>query len=137
VDGGRLIKDPLILFDELKKRKLLLHFDMHHGYGNLDLAIKLLDADDKNDFNTYVNTNTKFNPHIMFIAKPEISTNGLINYFLGLKDVKKNLDLKIFQATTPKDCMRILLRDTYLFGLKNILCIKSSLGHLLKIRRDG
>ena len=45
---------------------------MHHGYGNLDQAIDLLDVDDKNDFNDYVVSNNKFNPNIMFIAKKDI-----------------------------------------------------------------
>ena len=45
---------------------------MHHGYGNLDKAIDLLDDDDKNDFRNFVNKSISFNPHIMFISKPKI-----------------------------------------------------------------
>ena len=44
-----LLKDPLILFDH-KKQTVLLHFDMHHGYGNLEKAINLLNSNDKYDF---------------------------------------------------------------------------------------
>jgi len=63
-----LLKKPSILFDE-SKQTLALHFDMHHGYGNLNKAIELLETQDRNDFFEYVNSNTKFNAHIMFISK--------------------------------------------------------------------
>ena len=128
-----VIKNPLILFDDTH-HNLKLHFDMHHGFGNLDLAIDLLDEDDKNDFNSYVNTNTKFNPHIMFITKPEIANKWFDKLFPWLERCEKKLDLKIFQATTPKDCMLILRRDTYLFGLKNIQFIKNIHGYSFKIK---
>ena len=36
-----LIKNPSIFFDT-KKQSIKFHFDMHHGYGNLDRAIDLL-----------------------------------------------------------------------------------------------
>ena len=29
---------------------------MHHGYGNLNLAIDLLDIEDKDEFKSFVNT---------------------------------------------------------------------------------
>ena len=66
-----LIKNPGILFDK-NKQNIRFHFDMHHGFGNLSKAIDLLDAEDKNEFSNYVENNTKYNPHIMFIAKKEI-----------------------------------------------------------------
>ena len=66
-----LIKNPGILFDK-NKQNIKFHFDMHHGFGNLSKAIDLLDAEDKNEFSNYVENNTKYNPHIMFIAKKEI-----------------------------------------------------------------
>ncbi len=50
-----IIKDPSILFNE-KKQTLALHFDMHHGYGNLDKAINVMDEKDRLDFKNYVNT---------------------------------------------------------------------------------
>ena len=31
----------------MKKHTIKLHFDMYHGYGNLDKAIKLLNHDEK------------------------------------------------------------------------------------------
>ena len=66
-----IIKDPSILFNE-KKQTLRLHFDMHHGYGNLEKAISVMDQNDKSDFTNYINNSTSFNPHIMFIAKSKI-----------------------------------------------------------------
>ena len=66
-----LIKNPSIFFNP-KKQSIKFHFDMHHGYGNLDKAIDLLDDDDKNDFRNFVNKSISFNPHIMFISKPKI-----------------------------------------------------------------
>ncbi len=63
-----LIKSPLILFD-IKKQNIKLHFDMHHGYGNLEKASKLLPKEDAKEFQIYINSNTIFNPHIMYISK--------------------------------------------------------------------
>ena len=63
-----LIKDPLILFDK-KKENLALHFDMHHGFGNLDIAIEQINDQDKKEFREFLYERSSFNPHIMFIAK--------------------------------------------------------------------
>ena len=65
-----IIKKPEIFFNE-KKQSLRFHFDMHHGYGNLDKAINLIDEKDKKEFFEYVNNSVSYNPHIMFIAKSE------------------------------------------------------------------
>ena len=67
-----IIKDPSILFNQ-KKQSLLLHFDMHHGYGNMEKAINLINEEDRNDFYNYLNSSTSYNPHIMFISKPHIA----------------------------------------------------------------
>ena len=48
------MKDPSILFD-IKKQTLLLHFDMHHGFGNIEKAINHLDERDRDDFFQYLN----------------------------------------------------------------------------------
>ena len=66
-----LFKDPSILFNT-KKETISLHFDMHHGYKNMEKAIKYLNSRDKEDFTRYVSERDFFNPHIMCIAKPEI-----------------------------------------------------------------
>ena len=62
-----LIKNPLIFFDK-KKHNIKLHFDMFHGYGNLDKAINMLSTDDKKDFEDYVNINTSFSANIMYLS---------------------------------------------------------------------
>ena len=67
-----LIKNPSILFDE-SKQNVKLHFDMHHGHGNLDLAIDAMEDPDKKEFRDFVRNSVSFNPHIMFIAKPIIA----------------------------------------------------------------
>lgn len=64
-------KNPSKLFFK-KKRSLKFHFDLFHGKGNLDLAIDLLDAEYKNDFKLFMNRETLFNPHNMFVCKTEI-----------------------------------------------------------------
>ena len=63
-----MIKKPILFFNK-KKRNIKFHFDMMHGKGNLDKAIKLLDKKDRDDFNEFVNCEVSFNPHNMFICK--------------------------------------------------------------------
>ena len=55
-----------------------VHFDMYHGFGNLDKAIELLDINDREDFRNYVNTAGSFNPFNMFFCK---SYDLLNNYY--------------------------------------------------------
>ena len=67
--GLRIIfKNPSYLFDK-NKRNIKFHFDLMHGYNNLDKAIELLDKENRSDFKDFVNTKTSFNPHNMFICK--------------------------------------------------------------------
>ncbi len=47
-----------------------------HGKGNLDKAISLLDKNDRSDFNDFVNKETSFNPHNMFICKSKKFLNS-------------------------------------------------------------
>ena len=42
---------------------------MWHGIDYLQKAIQLLDNDNREDFNKFVNTKISFNPHNMFICK--------------------------------------------------------------------
>ena len=51
---------------------------MMHGKGNLDKAIRLLDHNDREDFNYFVNTEVSFNPHNMFICN---SKKTLFRYY--------------------------------------------------------
>ena len=79
-----LIKDPTIIFQK-NKETISFHFDMHHGYKNLEKATRLLDDNDKNDFFLYINKNTSYNPHIMCIARPEILDKWFSSLFPWLK----------------------------------------------------
>ena len=63
-----MLKNPTLFFDK-NKRSIKFHFDMMHGKGNLDKAIKLLNKKDQDDFREFVNTEVSFNPHNMFICK--------------------------------------------------------------------
>ena len=71
------LKKPSYLFNN-KNRNINFHFDLMHGYNNLNKAIELLDLEDRNDFREFVNTEISFNPHNMFICR---SKNTLKNYY--------------------------------------------------------
>jgi len=72
-----ILKNPSYLFNK-NKRNIKFHFDLMHGYKNLDKAIELLESEDRNDFNEFVNSRTYFNPQNMFICK---SKTILKNYY--------------------------------------------------------
>ena len=71
------LRKPSYLFNK-KKRNINFHFDLMHGYNNLNKAIDLLDSEDRSDFKDFVNTEISFNPHNMFICK---SKNILNKYY--------------------------------------------------------
>ena len=72
-----ILKNPSYLFNK-NKRNIKFHFDLMHGYKNLDKAIELLEPEDRKDFNEFVNSKTYFNPQNMFICK---SKTILKNYY--------------------------------------------------------
>ena len=74
------IKRPKTLFFK-KDRNINFHFDFMHGENNLTKAIDLLDNENKEDFRNFVNRDTSFNPHNMFICK---SKKILKNYYEDL-----------------------------------------------------
>ena len=88
-----LITDPGIIFNA-KKETIALHFDMHHGYKNLEKAANLLDKNDKNDFFLYINNNTFYNPHIMCIARPEILNKWFSTLFVWLEKCEAEFGFK-------------------------------------------
>jgi len=88
-----LVKNPSIFFNP-EKQSIKFHFDMHHGYGNLDRAIDLLESDDKEDFRNFVNHNTHFNPHIMFISKPKIIDEWFSKLFQWLENCESIFGFK-------------------------------------------
>ena len=89
-----MILDPSFFFNK-KKRTIKFHFDMMHGTGNLDSAIKFLPKKDKNDFKEYVNSNTSFSPHNMFICKnKDILFSYYESVFPWLKQCEKLFGFK-------------------------------------------
>ena len=92
-----LVKDPSILFD-IKKQTLLLHFDMHHGFGNIEKAINHLDERDRDDFFQYLNKSTYYNPHIMFISKSHIINRWFDNLFSWLLKCEQTFGFKKLQG---------------------------------------
>ena len=95
------IKKPSILFN-IEKQNIALHFDLHHGIGNLDKAISQLDAADQEDFYQYVNTKTFFNPHIMFIAKPNVHDEWFTKLFSWLERCEKIFGFENLQGYRTK-----------------------------------
>ncbi len=92
-----VLKDPTILFNK-KKRTIKLHFDMHHGDGNLKKAIDVMKENDRLEFYEYINSKTKFNPHIMFIARPEILDKWFEDLFHWLFNCEKIFGFKNLQG---------------------------------------
>ena len=88
-----LLKNPFILFNK-DKENIALHFDMHHGYGNLDLAIEEVQEQDKKEFRKFVYTENSFNPHIMFIAKKKITNDWFNTLFPWLERCEKKFGFK-------------------------------------------
>ena len=107
-----ILENPNILFNE-KYQNLAVHFDMHHGYGNLNKAIELLDPEDRNDFNDYVKSNDKFNPHIMFISKKKFINKWFTTLFPWLERCEKKFG---FENLKGYDMTRIyaFLAERYL-----------------------
>ena len=107
-----ILENPNILFNE-KYQNLAVHFDMHHGYGNLNKAIELLDPEDRNDFNDYVKSNDKFNPHIMFISKKKFINKWFTTLFPWLERCEKQFG---FENLKGYDMTRIyaFLAERYL-----------------------
>ena len=107
-----LIKNPSILFGK-KKENINFHFDMHHGYGNMDKAIEMLSDNDREDFKKFVYSENSFNPHIMFISKPEILNKWFMSLFTWLEKCEKKFG---FEELVGYDTTRIYayLAERYL-----------------------
>jgi len=88
-----IIKEPSILYNK-EKHTIKLHFDMFHGYGIIDKAISVMNEKDKKDFKNYVHNSRKFNPHIMFIAKPKIIDMWFKDLFSWLDECEKIFGFK-------------------------------------------
>lgn len=88
-----IIKDPSVLFNK-HKHNLKLQFDMFHGYGNMDKALRLLPKNEQIDFNNYLEENIEFNPNIMVIAKKKILNKWFENLFNWLFECEKVFGFK-------------------------------------------
>ena len=81
----QILKNPFVFFFK-KKMTVKVHFDMYHGFGNLDKAIDLLDKENREDFRNFVNTQGSFNPFNMFICRsPDILNSYYLSLFPWLK----------------------------------------------------
>ena len=74
----QLISNPFVFLSK-KKMTVKIHFDMYHGFGNLDKAIELLEVTDRDDFRKFVETEGSFNPFNMFICKSYKLLNDYYN----------------------------------------------------------
>ena len=92
-----LIKNPMPFFFE-KKQSIKFNFDMHHGYGNIDKAIDVLNIDDRNDFREFLNNNYSYNPHIMFISKSHIMNKWFENLFDWLFECEKIFGFEVLKG---------------------------------------
>ena len=92
-----LIQDPSIFFNK-NKHSIKLHFDMHHGYGNISKAANLLPENDRCEFLEYINTSGSFHPHIMVIAKPHILNAWFNNLFPWLARCEEVFGFKKLQG---------------------------------------
>jgi len=108
-----IIRNPAILYNK-KKRSIKLHFDMFHGYSNLEKAINLLPERDREDFSRYVNEKTSFSPNCMYLSNnKEIVFNFYSNLFSWLQKCE---DIFGFSNTRNYDTQRIytFLTERYL-----------------------
>ena len=78
---------------------------MYHGYGNLDKAIKLLNHDEKKDFEEYVNTRNAFSANVMYLSN---NINIVDKFYENL-------------FTWLERCEQIFgLKDTNVYGLRRM-----------------
>ena len=88
-----ILMDPSIV-NQKKKQNIRLHFDMHHGFGVLDKAIDKMNIKDRERFRKFVNTEIKFNPHIMVISKKKILNQWFKDLFNWLFKCEKIFGFK-------------------------------------------
>ena len=88
-----VLEQPQLLFNH-RSISVKLQFDMHHGYKILDKAIDVMHEKDREDFRTFVNIKTAYNPHIMFISKKKILNNYFQDQFDWLLKCEKIFGFK-------------------------------------------
>ena len=88
-----IIKKPSLLFNH-SRINIKTQFDLHHGYGVIEKAINVLKEKDKYDFGKFVEKNTTYNPHIMFISKKKVLNNFFQDQFEWLFECEKIFGLE-------------------------------------------
>ena len=96
-----LLKDPSIIFNQ-KKQTIKLHFDMSHGHGIIDLAIDVMHSKDKEDFKKFMYNSISYNPHIVFISKPNIANKWFSDLFSWLDNCEKVFGFKELKGYETK-----------------------------------
>ena len=79
-----IIQKPNILYSD-RNYNIELHFDLFHGFRNLQKAAELVKKEDRDEFIEYIKKNRSFNPHIMCVAKPKILKLWFEDLFPWLK----------------------------------------------------
>ena len=83
-----------------------VHYDMYHGYGELDKAIELLDDQDREGFRNFVNSEVSFNANNIFICRSsKLYSDYCEVLFSGLKIVNNYLDLILIENIVELEYM--------------------------------
>ena len=109
----QFMKNPFVFLSK-KKMTVKVHFDLYHGFGNLDKAIDLLDDDNKDSFRNFVDSEVSFNPFCMFICN---SHKILEDYYKSLFPwLERCEDLFPFDSNQKYGLIRIyaFLAERYL-----------------------
>ena len=99
---------------------------MHHGYGNLEKAIMVLDNKDKKEFSDYVNKYSAYHPHIMFIAKPELIDKWFSTLFPWLERCEEVFGFKELAGYDTKRLYAFLAERYMSFWFIMIFCLASN-----------
>ena len=75
----QLIKNPFVFLSK-KKMTVKVHYDMYHGYGEMDKAIELLDRENREGFRNWVNSAVSFNANNVFVCKSPALYNDCLLY---------------------------------------------------------
>ena len=128
-----IIKEPILLIDH-SRITIKIQFDLHHGYGVLEKAISVMNEKDKADFTEFVEKNTTYNPHIMFISKKKILNNFFKDQFEWLFKCEKVFGFKNLKGYDQTRLYAFLAKDTCHFGSENILVITNGPGFFMKTK---
>ena len=86
----QLIKNPFVFLSK-KTMTVKVHYDMYHGYGEMDKAIELLDDENREDVRKWVNTEGSFNANNVFICKSHSLYNdyckSLVNWLERCEEI--------------------------------------------------